>query len=146
MAGLLASSGFPAVSQASDQIFAVRFAKVALQKDETIARLVVTAAPTSVYRIDRLPYDWGVSASAPSSFEVTCTLNSSHDSSTVADLRELNDLICLRVPTGKRKRIELTAAIITTRGPTGSGRTITLRPEQIRLSQHPISHENLSRR
>jgi hypothetical protein len=124
-----------APKQSTPRLFAVSFNAGLLDqsKGEWVHQLVITACPASVYRIDKIPCDWSARSSSPSSFEVTCTLQSGHDSSATWDIRDLNNVVHLRISPEDVKDLELTAELYVTEGRSGPGRTILVDRGQINL-------------
>ena len=122
-------------NQSTPRLFAVSFRAGLLDqsKGESVHRLVITACPASVYRIDKLPYDWSAVSSSPSSFEVTCTLQAGHDSSATWDIHDLNNVVYLRISPEDEKDLILTAEVYVTEGRSGPGRTISADKGQINL-------------
>lgn len=109
-------------------LFAICFRGDLLDKSkgETVHQLIITASPASIYRIDKLPYDWSATASSPSSFEVTCTLEAGHDSSATWDINDLSGVVYLRVDPEYKSDLKLTAQIFITEGRAGPGRTMVV--------------------
>ena len=133
MLGLLTTGCTVIPKQHDDRLLAVRFVGNPLQKDEAISQLEITAYPASVYKIDHLPYDWDIYASFPLSFEVSCKMGSGHNSSSISDIHDLNDVIYLRVRADCMKDLKVTTQIWTTRGSAGDGRVVVLDSNQIQL-------------
>jgi hypothetical protein len=115
------------------RLYAVEFPSDLLDrnKGETVHQLIITASPASIYRIDKLPFDWSVAASSPSSSEVTCELRAGHDSSATWDIHDLNDVVYLRV--NSENDLEITAELFVTEGRVGPGRTLSVDRGQISL-------------
>jgi hypothetical protein len=124
-------------SRSPERIYAIRFQADPLDHKlrEAIEQIEITASPASVYRIDKLPYDWSASVSIPLSFEVTCSLTCGHDSSAVSDVRKLSDVVFLRIATEARTDLKIKAKIWITRGSEGAGRVVALDASQIILDR-----------
>jgi hypothetical protein len=132
---VLAMGCATAPSNHGAKILAVRFRTDPLdhKAEEAIEQVEISAWPASIYRIDKLPYDWCASASSPQSFEVRCSMGCGHLSSSISDIRALNDVVYIRVDSGSRKKLKVTARVWITRGPLGPGRIVTLESGQLAL-------------
>src|SRR5690242_1007359 len=137
LSGLFAVGCASITGRSADKIYAIHFKTDPLDHNlrEAIEQIEITASPASVYRIDRLPYDWSASASAPLSFEVKCELSDGHDSSAISDIHELNDVVFLRIASDAKADLKLEARIWITRGSEGAGRVVTLDANQLILDR-----------
>ena len=119
-----------------ERLISVRFKTDPLDHtlEEAIDQLEFTATPASAFKISRLPHDWSASFNSSSTHRVaTCSLTAEHASSALSTIRELDNVIFLRVAKADLPHLKVSAKIWTTRGPEGPGRIVTLDTHQFIL-------------